>query len=163
MQFEYTEPQTELEKLWGGFYCINAFGRIEIGDGPKFGKFLQVTGPPPLTAVYIDSSGGDVEAALEIGRSIRQASLSTTVGRYTPEQANGEGFVTPRKRGDGQCLSAATLMYLGGRLRYFSDRCEFGVHRFSYANPSPENIEKSQILAAKIAKYVEETGPHPHP
>lgn len=51
-------------------------------------------------------------------------------------------------------MSAATLVFLGGRLRYFSEGAIFGVHQFSFRDPSPENIGRSQALSAKIAKYV---------
>lgn len=58
----------------------------------------------------------------------------------------------------GKCYSAATLIYLGGRLRYFSDGSQFGVHQFSYKNPTPENFVQSQALSAKIAKFIVDMG-----
>jgi len=53
-------------------------------------------------------------------------------------------------------MSAATLIYLGGRLRYFSAEATFGVHQFSFRNPSPLNVARSQVLSAKIATFVAE-------
>jgi hypothetical protein len=54
----------------------------------------------------------------------------------------------------GKCYSAATLVYLGGRLRYFTNGAEFGVHQFSFKNPTPENLVQSQSLSAKIARFI---------
>ncbi|WP_454700896.1 hypothetical protein [Agrobacterium burrii] len=70
------------------------------------------------------------------------------------------GFLKKRKVSGGSCMSAATLVFLGGRLRYFDDRSRFGVHQFSFRNPSPDHIPRSQILSAKIARYVADMGIH---
>lgn len=158
MQFEFTDPQTEFERLIGGHYTINAFGHIKVGDDAKFEKFLNAVGPPPRTNVYIDSNGGDVEAAMAIGRLIRSAWFSTSVGQCLLDHSEATPFMIPRKRIPGKCLSASTLLYLGGRLRYFFPGSHFGVHQFSLKNPKPSETDHSQVLAAKIARYVEEMG-----
>ena len=161
MDFEYTEPQTGLERAFGGFYYINAFGPIVAGDDDKFEKLLLRFAPPPVTCIYIDSAGGNVEAAINIGRKIRAHRFPTQIGRLL---LTHEGRPTPIIKRDlvaGICMSAATLMYLGGRLRHWTDGAKFGVHQFSYKNPSPEHIGQSQILSAKIAGYVAEMGISP--
>lgn len=153
MQFEYTPPQTELEEALGGFRCINAWGKIEQGDDEKFVEFLEKSEIPPRTDIYISSSGGDVDTAITIGRTIRSAWLSTHVGSYTLD-SSPEEYLRPRIFQEGQCMSAATLIYIGGRLRYLSKGAKFGVHQFSFHNPSPAHIARSQILSARIARYV---------
>ncbi len=158
MQFEYTPPQTALEAALGGFRCINAFGKIEQGDDEQFVEFLAKSEIPSRTDVYISSAGGDVDTAITIGRTIRSEWLSTHVGSYTLDRSVDEDFLRPRVFEDGQCMSAATLMYLGGRLRYLSKRAKFGVHQFSFRNPSPANVARSQILSARIARYVANMG-----
>ena len=158
MQFEYTHPQTELETALGGFFHINAFGKIEAGDDQKFRSFIEQAGPPPRTTVYINSIGGDVEAAIGIGRLIREAWFHTSIGSYVLSPEEASEFVIPRKIVEGQCMSAATLVFLGGRLRYFSAGAKLGVHQFSFRNPSPEDVSRSQILSAAIAHYVSDMG-----
>lgn len=158
MNFEYSEPQTELERFFGGFFHISAFGRIEKGDDEKFQRFLDRATPPPRTLVYINSGGGHVEAAMAIGRLIRQAWFSTSIGTYILDPQQLDDLIIPRKFTSGKCISAATLMFLGGRLRYFPDGSEFGVHQFSFKNPTPESIERSQRLSAAIATYIAEMG-----
>ncbi|OVE87969.1 hypothetical protein B7W89_18780 [Agrobacterium tumefaciens] len=158
MHFEYSDPQTEIESFFGGFFHISAFGRIEEGDDEKFIKFLERTAPPPRTLVYINSGGGHVEAAMAIGRSIRQAWFSTSIGTYVLDQQQVDELIIPRRFTSGKCISAATLMFLGGRLRYFTEGSEFGVHQFSFRNPTPENLERSQRLSAAIATYIAEMG-----
>ncbi|MDL2400112.1 hypothetical protein [Rhizobium mayense] len=156
MQFEYSEPQTDLERALGGYFSINLFGKIIEGDDIKFRQFLERSAPPPRISVYLNSSGGDVEAAMGIGRLIRDASFSTSVGTYTLDHQEVGEYLIPRKFTPGKCLSAATLIFLGGRLRYFDPESEFGVHQFSFKNPSPHNLEKSQRLSAAIARYIED-------
>ncbi len=158
MQFEFTDPQTEFERLIGGHYSINAFGPIEVGDADKFRDFLVRSGPPPRTTVYINSNGGDVEEAIAIGRLVRDAWFSTSIGvcALAPEGPNE--LIAHREWLPGRCMSAATLIFLGGRLRYFPDKSEFGVHQFSFRNPSPDNISRSQILSAKIGRYIADMG-----
>lgn len=159
MQFEYTTPQTEFESLIGGHFSINAFGTIHSGDEVKFRDFLERSNPPPRTTVYIDSTGGDVEAAIGIGRLIRDAWMHTAIGTYILQGRTD--FLVQREHLPGRCMSAATLIYLGGRLRYLNTGAHFGVHQFSFRNPSPNDLSRSQILSAKIALYVVEMGIQP--
>lgn len=134
MQFEYTPPQTHFEEAFGGFRAINAFGPIMPGDGRRFEIFLEISAIPPRTDVYIDSSGGDPAEAIEIGRLIRAAWLSTHIGRFILSHEPDEmaNLLKPRKFIPGQCMSAATLVFIAGRLRYFNKESKFGVHQFSF-------------------------------
>lgn len=161
MQFEYTSQQSEFEHFFGGFFHISAFGKIEPGDEIKFHEFLTRVCPPPRTTIYIDSFGGEVDAAIAIGRIIRGCWFATSIGRYALDHDKSNDFGIPRKLTDGQCLSAATLIFVGGRLRHFSKEAKFGVHRFSFRDPLPEKIDHSQILSAKIATYLSDMGISP--
>jgi len=158
VQFEYTPPQTDLENALGGYCCINAFGSIEVGDDERFIDFLQSLEIPPRTPVYINSTGGDVDTAISIGRTIRDHWFSTHIGQSVLGGDYDGGFLKKRKIINGNCMSAATLVFLGGRLRYLGEGAQFGVHQFSFRNPSPEHIARSQILSAKIARYVIDMG-----
>jgi hypothetical protein len=159
LQFEYTDPQTEFESLIGGHFSINAFGTIHSGDDAKFCDFLERSNPPPRTTIYIDSTGGDVDAAIGMGRLIRNAWMHTAIGSYVLRGRTD--FLIQREHLPGRCMSAATLIYLGGRLRYLNTGTQFGVHQFSFRNPSPSDFSRSQVLSAKIALYVVEMGIQP--
>ncbi|WP_282060072.1 hypothetical protein [Roseobacter litoralis] len=158
MEFHCTEPQTDLEQLLGGYFCINAIGRIEPNDDARFREFLIRSAPPPRLTVYIDSVGGDVEAAIGIGRLIRDHWFSTSVGSYVLDHDQDASHVLPRKLINGTCASAATLVFLGGRLRYLPAGSTFGVHQFSFRDPSPDDVARSQMLSARIASYVHDMG-----
>lgn len=161
VQFIFTEPQTEYERLIGGFHYINTFGKIEPGDDQAFKAFVENAAPPPRTTMYIDSTGGDVEAAIGIARHIRTCWFETSIGSYQLEFSRPAEPVRPRELKSGKCLSAATLVYLGGKLRHFPKESNFGVHQFSFKNASPRNVEHSQILSAKIAMLLADLGVSP--
>ncbi len=154
MQFNYTGPQTNIERLFGSYYHITAIGTIEIGDDEKFRRFLETNEAPPRTTVYIDSVGGNVDAAIAMGRLIRAAWFETSIGQYQLQPYEEDLPTVSREHHAGRCYSAATLIYIGGRLRHFPDGSCFGVHQFSYKDPTPENFESSQLLSAKIARYI---------
>ncbi|MGX9143344.1 hypothetical protein [Mesorhizobium sp. 128a] len=161
MQFEYTPPQTPYEEMMGGHRCINAFGRVELGDDEKFSDFLRKSQVPYRTDLYIDSVGGSVEAAIEIGRQIRENWFSTHVGQYildVENQPENRDIYSKRRFLTGKCMSAATLMYLGGRLRFLRENDRFGVHQFSFRDPTPSHIGRSQILSSRIARYISDMG-----
>jgi hypothetical protein len=158
MQFIYTEPQTEAERIIGGHHYINAIGKIEPGDDRKFAEFVEATAPPPITTIYIDSSGGDPTTAIEIGRLIRANGFSTSVGRFMINQTSSDDFIKDRELMGGNCFSAATLMFLGGRLRELPKQSKLGVHQFAFKNPSPHDVSSAQKLSAAIAKFTTDMG-----
>ena len=119
---------------------------------------MEKSSPPPGATVYINSLGGAVEAAIEIGRTIRSRGLLTNIGIYILDYSKPSDILVPRAFLPGSCISAATLIYLGGRLRFFNRRARFGVHQFSFGNPDPTHLFQSQILSAKIARYVTDMG-----
>ena len=55
-------------------------------------------------------------------------------------------------------MSAATLTYLGGRLRYLDDNAKFGVHQFSFLNHTTSSATEAQKLSADIAYFISEMG-----
>lgn len=158
--FEYTPPQTPMEIAFGGHRCVNASGPIQLQDDERFLDFLESSGVPPRTDVYINSGGGHVQAAMNMGRILRERWMATHVGQYLLDHTNGgpDSPVVPRRFVDGRCMSAATLFYLGGRLRYLSGGSEFGVHQFSFRDPEPSLLGLSQILSSKIARYISDMG-----
>lgn len=158
MQFEYTTEQTEVEKMFGGHRHLNAIGKINLGDADRFLKLLKNTDVSPSTTVYINSTGGNAEEGIKLGCVIRSFGLETSIGTYILVPSERDHLIVPRKLKPGKCISAATLMFAGGVLRHFPDGSTFGVHRFSYKDPLPKDIEKSQELSAGIAKYLDQMG-----
>lgn len=158
MQFVFTDEQTEIEKMFGGFRHINAFGKIQVGDADRLLKLVTDAEVPPRTTVYINSTGGDLEEGIKLGYVIRECDLETSIGTYVLDPQNNDDPIVHRKFTHGKCYSAATLMFAGGRLRHYSEGSKFGVHRFSFKDPTIQNVEKSQELSASIANFLDQMG-----
>jgi hypothetical protein len=119
---------------------IAAQGRIDAGTLEQFKKVLKKLGDRQLT-IFLDSSGGNVDASLAIGRLIRAKGLDVTVTRTEInacpvkeprcQRAAAEGVKlgTP-KAALSKCASACAFILAGGTHRLVSERTFVGVHRF---------------------------------
>lgn len=93
--------------------------------------------------VVFQSPGGDVAAALSVGRMIRAAGLETAVGRTV---LNGCPMLVPRcpekivkngwsqgevHSGGAYCFSACPLAFMGGQIRAAAATARIGLHQIS--------------------------------
>jgi hypothetical protein len=158
---------------------IMAEGEITAATPALFAKVLAATGQLRLPVV-IRSPGGDMDAAIAIGRMIRQRGLDVGVGwtqyggcglRDTGcrPQADGQGFY----RGhvvDGRafCNSACPLVLAAGRSRYAHLYTFVGVHqvrtkwtkeiltyreRYRIVNGQKTVIEKKLVKRAPVQTF----------
>jgi len=77
--------------------------------------------------IVINSQGGDLTAALELGRLFRAHSVRIRIGDTEPDPQGG-GHVS--KINSGQCLSACAYAYLGAEVRVLTDDETLGFHQF---------------------------------
>lgn len=89
-------------------------------------------------AVSLAGSGGDVDAAMELGRSLRRLGVST--------------FVAPEAR----CLSSCVFAFMGGDRRTAGGR--IGIHRpyFSTARNIPDRRLYYRRLQKRLQDYIDE-------
>ncbi len=76
--------------------------RLQPGDEQVVAEFLDQPRATPIRIMYLESRGGNTQAAMAIGRLIREHNIDTAfhVGR-------------------GRCVSACTTMFVGGVHRYY--------------------------------------------
>jgi hypothetical protein len=79
--------------VWG-IPVVDIDGEIELGDAKKFSRFLGSEG----ATVRLNSMGGNVAAAIEIGEMVWK-----------------RGYTTLVARDNGPCASACTYIWLSGR------------------------------------------------
>lgn len=117
-------------------------GEINADTPLKLNKVLKSLGARKLPVV-LNSPGGDVEAALAMGRAIRAAKLDAAVGgtvfmgcdprdpKCVPDKSKGGGYRgTPYTMG-AMCNSACPLMLAGGVRRLSGAWAHLGVHQIT--------------------------------
>jgi hypothetical protein len=135
----------------------NASGDIVEATPERFAAFLQAH--PGLQALRLDSVGGSITAALELGRAIRKAKLGTYVGgTYGGKDMTAENLVDY-----GECASACVWAFAGGAFRAFDALgAAIEVHQF-YFDPgaqgsAAEKTSSAQVMMATIGMYLDEMG-----
>ncbi|MER8595568.1 hypothetical protein NKH33_29140 [Mesorhizobium sp. M1182] len=121
---------------------ISAEGSIEAGTPALFKRALKALGGRKLPIV-VDSPGGNVEAALTLGRLIRKNKLDIAVGKTRfvgclPDVKNCKENDGKSARyfgnayADGAiCNSACPLMFSGGIRRVVGEWAFLGVHQIT--------------------------------
>jgi hypothetical protein len=135
-------------------------GPINDGDYPKVLALLR-TNYPDLGSFYLNSSGGNLTEALQIGRLFRKYLISTTAP--TRQQDGTALFILPGRNkclgyNCGVCASACALIWFGGVDRNGT----VGLHRprtddpsFSGLSPAEASIIYRRVLG-EIDTYLAE-------
>ena len=108
--------------------------------GAKVMESLIMRGRQKLAGntVSLAGSGGDVDAAMELGRLLRKLRISTVVAR------------------DQLCLSSCVFAFMGGDRRTVAGR--IGIHRpyFSSTHKVPDRRAFYRQLQKRLQQYIEE-------
>jgi hypothetical protein len=113
-----------LVPLQNGGAAILAQGRIEGNESGRLLSALQsaqARGAMPRTLV-ISSPGGDLESALDLGQTLRQVGMQTTVGNLA-QDGYGQVQIT-----GGSCHSACVMVLMAGVNRSVLPGSRVGVH-----------------------------------
>lgn len=102
--------------------------------------------------VYFNSSGGDLTAAQELGRLIREKGFSTQIGKLTDDQA---------RVGKGICESACPIAFVGGKFRLLdTETGQLGVHRFYLVKQGRWAEDAKVLFTAErdLRRYLKDMG-----
>lgn len=119
---------------------VEAFSRATSADSARFG------------IVYFNSAGGDLSAAEELGRRIRDKGFATQIGKLAEDQIH---------IGIGVCESACPIAFVGGKFRLLDTGTgQLGVHRFYLAKPGRWAADSKVLFTAErdLLKYLREMG-----
>lgn len=160
---------------------VSAEGRITHATSTRFASFLESLKNRKLPIV-IQSRGGDVNAALAIGRMIRKAGLETAIGRT---QLNDCPMLDPRCKvkmvmggwssgtvhsGGAYCFSACPFVVAGGVVRAAAPTASIGLHQITngnkdrnYGPASKRNLDaistrKDDSIKSVLTKYFDAMG-----
>jgi len=113
---------------------ISASGMITADTHRQFLAFVRDNGVPaskaglPGAIVVLDSDGGSVLGALDLGRAIRRLGFATTVGRVVEGRARG-GTRYGEVAGRADCQSMCPFVLLGGVQREVPPAARVLVHQ----------------------------------
>jgi hypothetical protein len=110
-------------------------GEIQSGDSEKFSREAAAN---PNAVVFLDSSGGEIVPAMEIGKTIRLREYPTAVYQGS------------------SCASACALIWLAGSRRIIYDDGKVGFHA-SYKSEGKRLVEVG-VANALIGQYVSQLG-----
>ena len=109
-------------------------------DGAEVMLRLLKSGKQKLAGntVWLASNGGDIDAAMDLGRMLRDLGVFTLVGKTD------------------QCLSACVFAFMGGERRSVAGR--LGIHRpfFPYTQDLPDRPARFRHLQRTLKAYIEE-------
>lgn len=107
---------------------ITAQGQITDSTPAEFLSFVRDNvGHADLHAVvFLDSPGGKVVAAMELGRIWRRLGIAAIVGRAEPGSSSASQFLA------GRCLSACVYALIGAKKRVVPPGSMVGVHRMFF-------------------------------
>ncbi len=131
---------------------LNVTGTIDVGSAERFKAEVE-SFREYIKVVALDSPGGSVNDALEIGKAIREGGFTTSVA---------EGAL---------CASSCPLIFAGGTERLATEKSAIGVHQI-YANVEAANLSAglraageamsdAQKTTAAITRYLTESGVDP--
>lgn len=143
----------------GSCAWLQASGEIGSGTAEEFISFVQEH--PFISVVQIDSSGGNLNAALEMGEYVRSKNLSVVVGGANVRTVSGDQIAT---RISGQCMSACVYFLAAGQSRSQVLDSVIGVHQF-YGEVLPPSIEDGldagQRVSGLLIDYLSRMGVSP--
>ncbi len=152
---------------------ISARGAITADSARDFTRFVK--GRDVKDAVVVlDSDGGSVLGAIALGREIRKAALSTTVGRMVDVKSDDAGKTAPKDDGvravlspRADCESMCAFVLLGGVQRTVPSEARVMVHQIwlgdrredpTAATYSAEDLVLVQRDIGRLAHFTAEMG-----
>ncbi|RVQ68748.1 hypothetical protein EKN06_00495 [Croceicoccus ponticola] len=143
---------------------IAADGEIAEGDAQSLLDYIKANKIDYEKLIMINSGGGNVAAAIELGKLIRQRGMRVTVARTTEEEPEGAGRTFQAYEG-GTCASACVFVLMAGEVREIVEDSVVGVHQFAPTNDDFGSIasttSSTQSIIAMLQAYAVAMGVNP--
>lgn len=138
---------------------IQASGEITNDTPARLRNFLSRY--PSIQRVQIDSAGGSLLAALEIGEVLRTRNLQVRIGRGTPYVGASNEILA--KEQSGECYSACVYAVIGGAIRTKVPGSTIGVHRFFAKSDLgvSDGLAQGQQISGLLIDYLTKMGVDP--
>jgi hypothetical protein len=122
----------------------------------------QLAGWPKKVDFVFNSDGGDLLAAMELGKLIRSNQFNTRIGVAKPQKTGSSPELA-----SGRCLSACVLSFMGGVQRVVDPADVIGFHGLIMANSDLNSPDASKSVSGAdrakqamnaIGRYIETMG-----
>jgi hypothetical protein len=142
-------PRSQVEARMGLPIQVYLDGEIDP-DAPK--RLTQALGSVNgKFSILLNSRGGNMFAGMELGRVIRKRGAWTKIAVRNTRTGGAD---LP-----GECYSACSLAFLGGRYRHIAEGSVYGVHRASLSTDT--NVDLSSHLSEAVKSYMLGMGADP--
>jgi hypothetical protein len=154
MKFELRPPDRLVAAVTGdATWTIYATGTIDNGAPDRLRVLIKSYNIPAGSTMEISSPGGSLMAGIKLGQVLRASGFDTEVGQSDPADRTAAR--------PGQCFSACTLAFLGGRWRFIRTGSVYGVHRFYFTKSTGLDSDVAQMISAAVIQFIRDMGVNP--
>ncbi len=134
-----------------GRWLIFLDGPIDPGAAARLEHVIVAEGIS-RAVVYLNSPGGSLVTAMQLGRSVRAHAFDTRVGTRTADAVGATA---------GTCHSACPFILAGGVRRSLEEGSQIGLHRAENRVPVSDGSAFQRVVDAQVADYLAEMGLRP--
>lgn len=136
---------------------VYIYGTIDANAPSRFEAMMKSGKIPNGSDIYLNSTGGDINAGIALGKLFRSGSMVTHLGTPRPKLRSASSVVKT-----AICSDACAYAYLGGVYRWApagSDRIGFPMH--TIADPKPGDTNQTAQASDAVASYLQDMGINP--
>lgn len=131
-----------------GRWLIYLDGPIDPGATARLEHVIVAEGISQAV-VYLNSPGGSLVTAMQLGRTLRAHAFDTRVGTRTADAVGATA---------GTCHSACPFVLAGGVRRSLEAGSQIGLHRAENRVPVSDGSAFQRVVDAQVADYLAEMG-----
>jgi hypothetical protein len=133
---------------------VYLYGVIDADAPRRFEGLMKSRKIPLGSDIYLNSTGGDLNAGLALGRLFRSGLMVTHLG--APRLKSHSGSNGPRT---SLCVDACTYAYLGGFYRWaVTGNDRIGLNPIDSSNPKAGNAGQPTQVVGELVAYLRDMG-----
>lgn len=148
LQIVAVAPEYRGRATGDGHWLIYLDGSIDAGATARLERLIAAEGIS-RAVVYLNSPGGSLVSAMQLGRAVRAHAFDTRVGTRTVDAVRATA---------GTCHSACPFILAGGVRRSVEAGSQIGLHRAENRVPVGDEVAFQRVVETQVADYLAEMG-----